>query len=239
MKLRLKFPRRVDDLGTDHAATATTEWFWCELELLAQQWDPLAHRFYADWTRGQLRVAELASYAEEFDHLVAALEVGWCHAARKAGPGIDSLAIAHAAEEASRLELWHAFSRATGWDLAADYWYGADSHLSTRACAGLWSGDATRPLTVDLLTLYVIETTQRAVSLALLDGLRCHYHLTEVATAYFRVQIRDSRAHAAVTRTALESRYDSADPFKLLEHARAVHRAYWEMLDTIAAPRAS
>ena len=163
------------------------------------------------------------------------VEIGWDHAARKAGTGIHGLAIARAAEEAPRLDLWRAFSRATGWDIPADYWYGADPYPATRACASIWSGDENRPLAVDLLTLYVIETTQRALSVALLDGLERHYGLTGGdATMYFRIQARDSRAHATVARSALQASYDAVDPFKLLSHAQALHRASWEMLDSIA-----
>jgi pyrroloquinoline-quinone synthase len=235
MKLRRRSRRGGDSSARDDRAVTSSEWFWCELDLRAQRWDALEHVFYEDWTRGRLRVDQLASYAEEFDHLVAAHETGWDHAARKAGSGIHGVAIAHAAEQAPRLHLWRAFARATGWDLATDYWYGADPHPATRECARLWSGDESRPLAVDLLTLYLIEVTQRSLSIALLEGLRHHYHLlADDATMYFRIQARDSRVHAVVARAALQAADGWVDPFKLLSHAEALHRAYWEMVDTLA-----
>ena len=191
-------------------------------------------RFYAKWTRGRLGVGELASYAEEFDRLLGALQTGWGHAARKTGGGIDGVAIAHAAEETPRRDLWRAFARATGWDLPADYWYGAHPYAATRASARIWSGEENRPLVLDLLTLHVVETTQSVLSVALLDGLRRHYGGIGDAAMYFRIQERDSRAHATVARAALQASLDAVDPFTLLSHAAAVHRAYWEMLDSVA-----
>ena len=235
MKRRWKPRGAIGGTIVDDRAPPNTEWFWRELELLARRWDPLGHRFYTDWICGRLALGELALYAEEFDHLVAALETGWGHAARKAGPGLHGLAIAHAAEEAPLCDLWRVFAGVTGWDLAADYWYGIDPYPATRACASIWSGDETRPLVVDLLTLYVIETTQRGLAPALLHGLQRHHaHIAGDAAMYFRARARDSRAHAIVARAALQARYDSLDPSELRSHALAAHRAYWEMLDSIA-----
>jgi pyrroloquinoline-quinone synthase len=72
----------------------------------------LEHPFYLRWSAGELSARELARYAGEYRHAVAALAETSALAAREAPAGhIDELS-AHAREEAAHVALWDAFARA-------------------------------------------------------------------------------------------------------------------------------
>lgn len=227
--------------GSVAARTVATEtldprpdWFWAELAHLRDRWDVLRHPFYVRWSSGELSHRELASYVEEYDHLVVAIaDLSW-QAAHKADRPLALLLEDQAAAETDQIELWREFARATGWTPEASWAYGADPHRATAECANSWAGSPDRPLAHDLVTLYAVEGSQAEIAAAKLDGLVHYYGFDEgSATEYFRTHVRVDRAHAALARAALEDVLIAADPFSLLTQAETAHRTYWHMLDAI------
>jgi pyrroloquinoline quinone (PQQ) biosynthesis protein C len=211
-----------------------TEWFWTELRLLGERWNALGHPFYGRWTAGRLTSRELQMYAEEYDHLVVALAAVSRNAAAKADRPTAGALDRHAHEERAHIELWRAFSTATGWGPESAWAYGSDPLPETVRCARAWLGEGSRSLAADLVSLYAIEAPQPDIARAKLDGLLSAYGFREgPATEYFRLHIERDRDHAAVARAALEGMLRSVDAFQLLAQAEAVHRAYWTMLDEI------
>src|SRR5207247_128056 len=117
---------RVDRRATICCGVASDE--RNEMELCSRidearrSWDVLRHPFYTRWERGELRREELAFYAGEYRHAVAAL-------ARAADAAGD---VEHAREEAEHLSLWDDFAAAL--DAPLD----RDPTAETEACADAW-----------------------------------------------------------------------------------------------------
>ena len=72
-----------------------------QIDEARERWNVLRHPFYTRWERGELTRDELAFYAGEYRHAVAAL----AEAASAAGDA------EHAREEADHVALWDALSR--------------------------------------------------------------------------------------------------------------------------------
>ena len=175
----------------------------------------LEHPFYTRWSAGELTHDELAWYAGEYRHAVAAL----AQAAHAAGSE-------HAAEETEHIDLWDAFALAVGADLDQE------PAAETAECAAAWTaaGDALEGLVV----LYAIESAQPAISRTKLEGLVEHYGLDEApATEYFSLHAERDHDHAAQSRELIEDRLDEADEDRLVAVAEAALRGNWTLLDGV------
>ena len=189
MTLRWKSRRGIDDPVPADPAAIETEWFWCELELLAQQWDALEHRsmptgLAGDWAWANLpptpKNSLISSPRSRPDGVMPRVRqdgesTAWPSPMPPRRPrGAIS-------GEPSPEQLGGIFPQTIGM---------APIRIQPRARARA-SGPVTRAdrCFVDLLTLHAVETTQSVVSVALLDGLQRHYGLIERdATMYFRIQ---------------------------------------------------
>jgi pyrroloquinoline-quinone synthase len=200
---------------------------WNAVEDVRARWNVLEHPFYQRWSRGELTLDELAAYAGQYRHAVAALAAASDDAARAGGPELS----AHASEERSHLDLWDDFVRAVGGDPEAD------PLPETDACARSWARPG-RSFEAVLVALYAIESGQPAVAETKRAGLREHYGIDDpTALAYFDVHATRDHEHAALERALLEPRLEESDREALLAEAEAVLRANWELLDGVEKVR--
>lgn len=171
----------------------------------------LEHPFCARWAAGELSGAEIAAYASEYDHAVAAIAAAAARAA-----ALDPRFADAAAEELRQLGSWRAFSRAVGWGGIAAWTYGEEPLAGTEECARVWSGDGLETLAELLGTLAAIDATQAAVGEVMLSGLVRHYGFErgEAGTEYFRL-------HATLPEA------ESSD------HDEEVNGTYWKLLDGV------
>jgi pyrroloquinoline-quinone synthase len=183
------------------------------LDEARSRWNVLEHPFYRRWERGELTRDELAFYAGEYRHAVAAL----ADAAAAAGDP------EHAAEEAAHVDLWDDFAAAL--DASAE----REPTAETSACAAAWRReDALEARAV----LYAIEAGQPDVSRTKLAGLVDHYGLEpgSPATAYFTLHADRDHEHAAVSRAVL-AEADPVDADRLVAAAERALAGNWTLLD--------
>jgi pyrroloquinoline-quinone synthase len=200
---------------------------WDRLDAVRAEWDVLAHPFYQRWSRGELLRDELARYSGQYRHAVTALARGSAAAASAAEGELREHLEEHAAEEAEHIELWDRFVEAADGDRSAD------PLPETRGCANSWAGEGRTPDEA-LAALYAIESAQPAIAEVKRDGLVELYGFEPgPATEYFDVHATRDREHAAAHRAMLERRLGGADRDRLVEAARAVLRANWELLDGV------
>lgn len=202
--------------------------FWSRLDDVRARWNVLEHPFYQRWSAGELTRDELAVYAGEYRHAVVALAGAAAGAAASADPELAPALRAHAAEEASHVELWDRFAREFGADLDRA------PAPETAACADAWAGDGDRDLLSSLVALYAIESTQPAISETKLQGLRTHYGVEDgPAAAYFELHAELDKEHAAAARSLIEPRLSAADADALVAEAERVLEANWRLLDGV------
>lgn len=202
--------------------------FWTRLEAVRSRWNVLEHPFYRRWSAGELTREELAVYAGEYAHAVAGLAQAASGTAELADPELRPALRAHAAEEASHVELWDEFAGAVG---AAPAQAPAPE---SAACARAWTGDGRRTFLGSLVAMYAIESGQPAISETKRAGLVDRYGFESgPATAYFDLHAELDHEHAAAERALIEPRLEDADQDALLDEAEAVLRANWELLDGV------
>lgn len=186
----------------------------------------LEHPFYVRWSNGDLTPEELSWYAGEYRHAVVALAQATEAAARAAEPAVRAQLAEHAAEEAEHVELWDAFARTVGADLARE------PAAETAECAAAWTaaGDALEGLVV----LYAIESAQPAIAQTKLEGLTAHYDVDEgPATEYFALHAERDHDHAAQSRALIEQRLGGVDEERLVAVAETALRGNWALLDGV------
>ena len=203
-----------------------------ELENVRERWNVLEHPFYRRWSDGELSREELAFYAGEYRHAVAALAEAFGHAAREAEPDAGyspserAELRAHAGEEAGHIPLWQEFERALG----------EDPHRAPRpetaGCAEAWtSGTDTLE---HLVATWVVESGQPEIAATKLAGLIEHYDVEEgPATEYFRLHSELDAEHAEQTREMIEEHLADEDLDRLLKVAERVLKGNWALLDGV------
>ncbi len=200
--------------------------FFARVESFRERWNVLEHSFYQRWSEGTLERDELAFYAGEYRHAVAALASALGAASDHAEPAVRSELAEHAAEEAGHLELWDDFARALEADTARA------PRPETTACTESWT--AGRDALEGLVAAYTIESGQPAIAHAKLRGLVERYGFQEgPATEYFALHAERDHDHAAHSRELIEEQLADADLERLLAVAEGVLRGNWELLDGV------
>ena len=201
---------------------------WSRLADVQSRWNVLDHPFYVRWSSGELSARDLALYAGQYRHAVAALAQAADGAAHAAGDFASRAQLAaHAGEEAAHVALWDQFASAAGNEGPQP------ASPETTECADAWAGEG-RDLLGHLVALYAIESAQPAISQAKADGLREHYGFAPgPATAYFDLHVERDREHAADGRAQITARLDAADEDALVAEAERVLRANWALLDGV------
>jgi pyrroloquinoline-quinone synthase len=181
------------------------------------RWNVLDHPFYLRWERGELSRSELAHYAGQYRHAVAAL-------ADSAASTGDA---EHAAEEATHVGLWDDFAAALGAQPAAP-------STGTCECVDAWR----RPDPLEArAVLYAIESGQPDISKTKLRGLVTHYGFepSTPGTSYFELHAERDHAHAAASQAVLATAQPE-DSDRLVAAAQAALQGNWSLLDGIPLP---
>jgi pyrroloquinoline-quinone synthase len=189
--------------------------------------DVLEHPFYVAWSRGELRREDLAAYAGQYAHAVAALAGGLERAAAEAPGDLRARIAAHADEEREHVELWATFASAVG---------GATTDAPNAGTRAMVDALTTEPVdwTELLLAAYAIESTQGPVADTKLDGLRRFYGISDAwATAYFEVHESRDEEHAAEIRELVGWQVSDGEEERLLASARRAWAGNWALLDGV------
>jgi pyrroloquinoline-quinone synthase len=192
------------------------------LDSVRARWNVLTHPFYTRWERGELTRNELAVYAGEYRHAVAALADAASTASELAGPE-------HAAEEARHVGMWDDFRSACGDEPSSE------PLNETRECVAAWT--AGRDPLEALAILYAVESGQPEVARTKLDGLVRHYGFESDSngTAYFRLHAERDHEHAAEARTLLVEHAHASDADRLVAAAERALQGNWSLLDGVEA----
>jgi pyrroloquinoline-quinone synthase len=201
-----------------------TDPIWTRIERSRERWDVLRHPFYRRWSAGELTPEELAYYAGQYRHAVAAIATMSATAA-EAVPEREDLR-RHAAEELGHVRLWDSFLDAVGGD-ASDA-----PTPETSECASTWADDD--DALAILARLYAIESGQPPISRTKREGLLGHYGFSDgPATAYFRVHEGRDVEHAAEVRELIEELSKDDDADRIVAAAESAMRANWRLLDGV------
>ena len=189
------------------------------LDAVRDRWNVLRHPFYRRWECGELTSDDLAYYAGEYRHAVAALAT---LAKMSSSPE-------HAAEEAAHVTLWNGFAHSLDADL------GRPARTETLACVDAWTSPADE--LEGVAALYAIESAQPEISQTKLDGLVEHYGFERgsAGTAYFELHGERDHDHAEESRRVLVERMRPEDEDRVVAAAERVLAGNWTLLDGVEA----
>jgi hypothetical protein len=140
--------------------SAPYEALWVRLDELCARWNVAQHPLYSVRDSASERLA----FVEEYDHLIAALVSVTERAAGKATGLLSEVLGEHAQCERHQLDDWRAHARALGFTRRSAWRYGADPGRATIECSRVWIGAPTRPLALDLATMYAIRGPDLALT---------------------------------------------------------------------------
>lgn len=166
--------------------------------------DLLEHSFYKRWLAGELTRRELADYAAQYYHVVAALP-RWLEIAADQHPEHRNELLAHAAEEAAHVGLWARFADACG--VTPDALKSSKPNKATAAM--LRACDVSAEAGNAAAVAWALEVQTPAVSKEKLRGLESFYGIdVRNGGEYFDVHARLDVEHSA----ELERVIASQDP---------------------------
>lgn len=188
----------------------------------------LDHPFYQRWTKGELTLAELASYAEQYRHVEAALPSVLETVVSGLPPGAarDATA-ANLADEvgnpAPHVEIFESFAAAVG---ARP---GAAATPATEALVALQKDAAARGAAVGLSVLSAYESQAAEIAASKSEGLARNYGIDAAGTAFWDLHAALEDDHAGWSFEALAEM--GADEDEVSQAAREAARAWWAFLD--------
>jgi pyrroloquinoline-quinone synthase len=198
----------------------------------------LTHPFYLAWTRGELSVAELADYARQYYHHVAAFPtyLSAVHARCDDQPTRKQLLKNLVDEEAgspNHPELWLQF--AAGLGVSPDDARRSQKSPETENLIDAFRSVCAEGTTAEgLAALYAYESQIPAVSESKIKGLVEHYDMTDPKSyEYFSVHIEADREHAAAERAMLDRYVDDGNAGPVSSAVDRILDALGEMLSGV------
>lgn len=174
----------------------------------------LESKFYVAWSRGELPVSALATYAREYGAFISLVPRGWA-----AHGDVDI-----AAEEVEHVDLWNQFAGELGTKI------GSPENAGVKALVGLVEEMFSDPVT-SLGALYAFEAQQPKTSTSKLQGLHRHYTVTPAAKQYFEIHAADEHEPALLLQR-MEA-LSPADQERAQAACEATCRALREALDAL------
>ncbi len=164
-----------------------------QMEAATSSRNLLEHSFYKRWLVGDLTKSELADYAAQYYHVVAALP-RWLETAAAQQPAYRETLLAHAAEESAHVRLWERFAGACG--------VSTDALRSTKpneATASMLSNcDVAADAGNAAAVAWALEVQTPAVSREKMKGLEKFYGIdARSGGEYFALHERLDVEHAA------------------------------------------
>ncbi|MDE2125225.1 MAG: CADD family putative folate metabolism protein [Armatimonadetes bacterium] len=209
------------------------------LDSRLNEWSILNHPFYQAWQKGALTRQDVALYASDYYHHIAAFPGHICTLVDSAGDDVERDALRRNLHEEidgdeNHPELWLRFAEGAGAPRqeVADARAGAASAGLTAAFTAAVNSGC---FAAGLAALYAYERQMPAVSATKIDGLLRFYGVTdERALQYFRVHRDLDVHHAAEVRALLQRRIETGDDAgKAGDAAESVAVALWDLLTAI------
>ena len=195
----------------------------------------LTHPFYRAWCRGELSVADLRAYAEQYRHFEAELPrtLAAVVAACPEGPA-RALVQRNLDEETGRgavahLELFDRFASALGART------GAAPTAATAHLVGIYRNLAEADAGSALAAVLAYESQAAEIATSKAAGLREHHGIAGDDAEFWQVHATADRAHAEWAAQALGELGTSAEAVSA--GARSAAQAWWEFLDEREAAR--
>jgi pyrroloquinoline-quinone synthase len=195
----------------------------------------LEHPFYRRWERGEVSMAELADYAEQYRHFEALLPtfLGELVAELPEGPAKDLVAANLADEQGdpvAHVELFEQFAGAVG----ARPIEQAPASAATRALVDSYAGSVSDGPVSALAGFIAYECQASEVARSKAEGLRNHYGMDDLAVSFWEHHARVDARHGEWALEALGDLSESLDPGARAQILPAFRRgadAWWSFLD--------
>ncbi len=190
----------------------------------------LDHRFYQRWSAGELRPAELAAYAGQYQHIEASLP-GWLRAIqdRAANPEVVALVQRNLDDEVggkvTHLELFDDFATAVGAPSPEE----AGIEPATRSLLDTHDELVSSAPAAGLAAVLAYELQASEISATKAAGLRGWYGLDGEAVAFWDAHTEVEGDHAHWTLDAVVAAGGEAGP--VAAAARRAADAWWAFLD--------
>jgi pyrroloquinoline-quinone synthase len=212
------------------------------IDRLLKERDLLTHPFYTAWSKGEVPLATLRRYAQQYYHFEANFPryVAGTYA-RLTDPAGRRLLLDNLVDEEGRSpthpELWMDFARALGAPRRSDR-FRQPSLLTQRLLSTYERFTLRGTAPAGLGALYAYEAQFPRVAAEKSRGLRQHYGLTDPAAhEFFRVHTVADVEHSAAERRAID-RAVARSPRAgrdAIEGATASLGAWWRFLDQFVA----
>lgn len=196
----------------------------------------LDHPFYRRWERGEVTMAELADYAEQYRHFETSLPVFLKGLVAELPEGrAKALVAANLADEVgdpiSHVELFERFADAVGARSGAEE---APASGATRALTDTYAASLAEGPVSALAGFVAYECQASEVARTKADGLRRHYGLDGFAASFWDHHARVDARHSEWALRALHDVSKSNDeiaPEQVLPSFRRGAEAWWSFLD--------
>ena len=216
----------------------TTEETLRALDDLIRERSILQHPFYRAWQRGELKPAQLGTYARVYYPHVAAFPRYLKNAINRASDSVIKSALEQNLEDeltspAPHPELWLDFATATGEERQAVK--SAEPFPKTADTIGTFDRLTTHNIASGLTALYAYESQQPEVAVEKLRGLRhCYGIHSSQALSYFTVHASADVEHRAAERSAIRRCLDcGTSSGAVMNAAGEALDAYWNLLDGV------
>jgi pyrroloquinoline-quinone synthase len=185
-----------------------------QLNSSIEKWNLLKHPFYQAWSKGELPLAALQTYAQEYGAFIATLPDGW-----------QTLNDAETVEEErEHAELWNHFAAGLNTQIGTAQIASVQDLINTARASFAQPASA-------IGALYAFEVQQPATAQSKLAGLRAFYHLPVFVEPYF--EIHSHNEHEAAKLLARVEGLSEIDQQHAVEACEAMGQALWNALSGI------